>query len=130
MPRSDQHAVATALAALASVIPEKDLTAVCDRALDLIAASGSADFTGFLTLVEKALERSGQVVFATLATPTGTVSAERKTSIISALEKRLKKPVVLREAADPSLLGGARLTVGDDLYDLSLSGDLQAIVAA
>jgi F0F1-type ATP synthase delta subunit len=124
MPRSDQHAVATALAALASVIPEKDLTKVCDRALDLIAAGGSADFTGFLTLVEKALERSGQVVFATLATPTGTVSAERKTSIVAALEKKLKKPVVLREAADPSLLGGARLTVGDDLYDL------QAIMAA
>lgn len=130
MPRSDQHAVATALAALSSVIPEKDLAAVCDRALDLIAASGSADFSGFLTLVEKSLERSGQVVFATLATPTGTVTAERKASIVSALQKKMKKPVVLRETADPSLLGGARLTVGDDLYDLSLFSDLQSIVAA
>jgi F0F1-type ATP synthase delta subunit len=76
----------------------------------------------------KMLERKGAVVFATLTTPTGTVSEARQASIVAALEKRLGKKVFLSQAKDPSLLAGATLRVGDERFDISLAGDLTQIL--
>jgi F0F1-type ATP synthase delta subunit len=125
--RKNDQAVAEALVALASVVPPKELPAICDKALAILEESGSRDLHSFVRTVKKALEKSGQVVFATLITPTGASSAERKKSIALMLEKRLQKPIVLIDQADPSLLGGARLKVGDDLYELTLAGELKEL---
>jgi F0F1-type ATP synthase delta subunit len=125
--RKNDQAVAEALVALASVIPAKDLPAVCDKAIAILEQSGSKDLHAFVRTVKKALEKSGQVVFATLMTPTGSSSAERKKSIAAMLEKRTGKPVVLADQADTTLLGGARLKVGDDLYELTLAGELREL---
>lgn len=126
MPRSEK-AVATALVALAGVVDDSQLPALCDKALSLLSKSGSGDMHGFVDSVVSVLEKSGQIVSATLITPTGSVGALRRTSIIAALEKKFSKPVLLTEKADAGLLGGAKLRIGDDLYDCSLRGDLQQL---
>lgn len=126
MSRSDT-AVASALVALAGVVDKSQLPALCDKALALLSASGSGDIRNFVPTVVNVLEKSGQIVSAVLTTPTGSAPKERRDSIASALEKKFGKPVLLTEKADASLLGGARLRVGDDLYDCSLRGDLQKL---
>ncbi len=128
--RRNDHAIATALAAMSDLVPEKDLPLLIDRALDLLHASGSVDTGAFVQLVMKALEKSGRVIFAELSTPLGAVSAERKASLIAAMEKRFGKSVVLTERKDPSLLGGATLRVGDELFELSLRDELNRITSS
>ncbi|MSR67860.1 hypothetical protein EXS65_03510 [Candidatus Peribacteria bacterium] len=126
MPRSDK-AIATALVALAGVVDESQLPAICDKALSLLAKSGSSSMHGFVASVVKVLQKSGQIVSAELITPTGSVGPARKASMIAALEKKFSNSVLLTEKADATLLGGARLRIGDDLYDCSLRGDLQKL---
>ncbi len=126
MSRSDT-AVASALVALAGVVDDSQLPALCDKALALLTKSGSEDIHNFVPTVVNVLEKSGQIVSAVLITPSGSVGSARKTSMIAALEKKFSKPVLLTEKADASLLGGARLRIGDDLYDCSLRGDLQTL---
>ncbi len=123
-------AIAEALVALASVVPEQNVAALCDKALELLSKDGSTDMRAFVKSVMKALEKSGQVVFATLLTAKGGVSLDRKSAIQASLQKKLGKPVILEEKVDPSLLAGAQLRVGDDLYDSSASGDLQQLKLA
>ncbi len=126
MSRSDK-AIASALVALSSVVDDSQLPALCDKALALLSKSGSGDMHGFIGSVVSVMEKSGQIVSAELITPTGSVGTARKASMIAALEKKFSKSVLLTEKADTSLLGGARLRIGDDLYDCSLRGDLQQL---
>ncbi len=115
---------------MADLVPEKDLPVLIDRALDLLHASGSADSGMFVRQVMKALEKSGKVMFAELSTPTGTVSAERKASLTAVLEKKFGKTVVLTVHADPSLLGGAALRIGDETFELSLRDEISRITSS
>lgn len=124
--RSD-HAIAQALVALLDAIPEENLPAVCDRALTLVSESGG-DVKTFARLVRTALEKSGKAAFAILTTPTGAVGDAHKASLTDTLTKRLGRTVILTEEADPSLIGGARLKVGDELFELSLQEELLRIV--
>ncbi len=126
MPGNDR-AIATALVALADVVDDSKLADLCDKALSLLSKSGSGEVHDFVGSVVNVLEKSGRIVSAVLITPTGSAGASRCASVTAALEKKFSKPVLLTEKADPSLLGGARLRVGDDLYDASLRGDLQIL---
>lgn len=115
---------------MSDLVPEKDIPVLIDRALDLLHVSGSADTGAFVHQVMKALEKTGRVVFAELSTPNGSVSAERKASLTAALEKKFGKTIVITERADPALLGGATLRVGDELFELSLQNALTRITSS
>ena len=128
--KKDSSAIAEALVALASVVPEQNLAALCDKALELLSKDSSADMKAFVKEVMKALEKSGQVAFATLVTAKGGVSQARKDAIAAGLQKKLGKPVIVEEKVDPALLAGAQLRIGDDLYDASGYGDLQQLKLA
>ena len=47
--------------------------------------------------------------------------------VFAAIEKRLKKPVVPERTADPSLLGGMQVNIGDDAFDYSVRGALDVL---
>ena len=128
MARSDATAIANALVALLEVVPQNLLPDVCDRALALVAQSGG-DVSRFGATVQKALEQSGRVAVAVLTTPSGNVGEARRASIAAALQQRIGKPVLLTEAADVTLIGGARLKVGDELFAITLKDALEKIVS-
>lgn len=70
-------------------------------------------------------ERDGAIL-AVLITPTGDAGALRDT-IAQMLEKRLGRVVELVQKADPSIIGGAILTIGDDRIDMSIKGELEQL---
>lgn len=128
--RKNDKALAQALAMMSDLVPEKDLPTLVDRALQMLHASGTADTSAFVHQVMKALELSGRILFAELATPTGSVGSERKASITAALTKKFGKTVVVTEKADPTLLGGATLRIGDELFELSLKDEIHRIAVS
>lgn len=54
------------------------------------------------------------------------LDAELSRGLLSTLEQRLGHSVQLRTVLDPTLLAGARLRIGDELYDASLSARVHA----
>jgi F-type H+-transporting ATPase subunit delta len=48
-------------------------------------------------------------------------------SLKAALEKRFGKKIEATLSVDPTLIGGARVTVGDTVIDASIRGELQAM---
>jgi len=48
-------------------------------------------------------------------------------SLKAALEKRFGKKIEATVSVDPTLIGGARVTVGDTVIDASVRGELQAM---
>jgi F-type H+-transporting ATPase subunit delta len=55
--------------------------------------------------------------------------AEVKTSIESSITRLHGAGIVTTYAAKPELLGGARITVGSDVYDTSIQGRLAELEA-
>jgi F-type H+-transporting ATPase subunit delta len=64
------------------------------------------------------VEHSGPVSEATLA------------AIAASLSTRYGRPVTATAKADPSLLAGLRVRIGDDVFESSVSGQLAALSAA
>ena len=64
------------------------------------------------------VEHSGPVSDTTLAT------------IASSLSQRYSRPVTTTAKANPSLLAGLRVRVGDDVYEASVSSQLAALSAS
>jgi F-type H+-transporting ATPase subunit delta len=57
------------------------------------------------------------------------LSISLQQQLIAALEKKLKVKVQLHQHTDPTLLGGAKLHVGDEVTDVSLLGRLQRLAS-
>lgn len=64
------------------------------------------------------VEHSGPVADSVLAT------------IAASLSKRYNRPVTATAKANPALLAGLRVRIGDDLFESSVSGQLAALSAA
>lgn len=114
--------------ALADMAGQKDgeshLSAHIDDALKLLRLHNPGrSVRSFPTLVERALRRAGKEVSAQLITPTGD-AGESAQAIEKTLKDVLKKDIVLNQVADPTMIGGAVLIVGDELYDVSVPGAL------
>lgn len=60
----------------------------------------------------------------------GPVSEAVLTAIAASLSKRYNRPVTAAAKADPSLLAGLRVRIGDDVFESSVSGQLAALSAA
>lgn len=60
----------------------------------------------------------------------GVVSDTLLQTIASALSKRYGRPITTATKANPSLLAGLRVRVGDDVYESSVAGQLDALAAS
>jgi F-type H+-transporting ATPase subunit delta len=60
----------------------------------------------------------------------GAVSPAALQAIAAALSKKYGRPVASTAKANPSLLAGLRIRVGDDVYENSVAGQLGALSAA
>jgi F-type H+-transporting ATPase subunit delta len=60
----------------------------------------------------------------------GPVASESLTAIAAALAKRYGRPVTAVSTSNPALLAGLRVSIGDDVYESSVAGQLAALAAA
>jgi F-type H+-transporting ATPase subunit delta len=60
----------------------------------------------------------------------GPVASESLTAIAAALGKRYGRPVTAVSTPNPALLAGLRVSIGDDVYESSVAGQLAALAAA
>ncbi|MEK7218955.1 MAG: F0F1 ATP synthase subunit delta [Patescibacteria group bacterium] len=104
-----------------SSLPHAKHAEAADAAVAALHQYGlSAEVRSFPHTVRRMMEKGG-VVFAELVTPSGDGEAAQLSSI---LESILKKNVTLARKADPGLLGGALLGIGDERFDASVRGSL------
>ena len=60
----------------------------------------------------------------------GPVSEATLSSIAASLSRRYARPVTATAKANPSLLAGLRVRIGDDVFESSVSGQLAALSAS
>ncbi len=60
----------------------------------------------------------------------GPVSEATLSAIAASLSTRYARPVTATAKANPSLLAGLRVRIGDDVYESSVSGQLAALSAS
>jgi F0F1-type ATP synthase delta subunit len=79
----------------------------------------------FLQLLRESLEEHERRIVVTVITPNGD-GGSLPVSLVKFLEKQYKRPVFVRQEADPHLLGGAVILFGDERIDVSLRGTLES----
>ena len=57
----------------------------------------------------------------------GAVAPAALTAIAAAMTKKYSRPIAATSHANPALLAGLRVRVGDDVYESSVSGQLAAL---
>ena len=100
----------------------------CDVVIDFLLRLGHSpsSLRAFVRAVRRKANAYDPRVPAVLRTPSGDSTAVRE-DIVAAMERSLDRTTELSEHADPALLGGAVLTVGDERLDMSLRGALSAL---
>jgi F-type H+-transporting ATPase subunit delta len=97
---------------------------VVQRVIDAGRPGGLKVLARFQRLVR--LDRAAHTAHVESATP---LPADVKTSIESSIARLHGAGIATSYAANPELLGGARITVGSDVYDSSIQGRLDALEA-
>jgi F-type H+-transporting ATPase subunit delta len=123
----DSSKPADARAALTSQLLEgKAKPATVRLAQQAVRGFGGRSFAFALTrLVElAAAERDRSVAYVTVAEPLSDADEER---LGAALAQRYGREVALKVIVDPKVLGGARVRVGSDLYDGTVSRRLSDV---
>lgn len=114
--------IARALIQTCRSLTEEQCAEAADAALEALRTYGlSRDVRRFPRIVRCMMEKEG-TVFAECVTPSGNGASS---DLSAALTSVLKKNVSLTFRDDPSLLGGAILTVRDDRFDASVRTMLQ-----
>lgn len=132
---------------VAAVVTDRKRTAQEVRALlaDLLGSRADEEVNRFIaTLIENQrlmlLPEIARQFEALKAAAEGAVEAVVQTAfpltdaqaaeLVDTLSKRYGKTVRLDVRVDPELIGGARVLVGDDVIDASVSGKLSALAAS
>jgi len=117
-------AIARAVASIGKTLPAGDLPLLMDAAASMLIEQGLIrDARIFPDLLKRVWLKEEGAVAATLTTMNG--SAGKATAELhSLLESSLKRTCLLEEQADPGILGGMLLSVGDERFDLTLRGAL------
>ena len=113
---------------LATVRSDDDIASACDGALTFLRQQGCSpmQLRTLVPAVRRALRAHARVVPAHLTTPAGH-AGEAASRIASSLTGALHAKIDLTEHADPGILGGATLAVGDERLDVSLRGALRQL---
>lgn len=108
-----------------SVTASDIVRAAVDAAIAQLTKDGLAHEIPHLPrLFNQVLADKHGLVSVVLITPTGDAGS-LKTAVADTLKKKLGHPIEIEERADPTMIGGAVLWVGDERIDMSLRGALQ-----
>ena len=120
----DIRSLARAVIDLAETLPATDHMKLFDAALHMLEQRGlSREIRNFPKVLKTEWHKKNNSVPASLVTPSGD-AGHTKEGIVQTLEKSLSKKIVMEESADAALLGGARLSFGDERLDVSVQTPL------
>lgn len=120
MKKLQPKIVAHAFLDMTDGLPFAEQNNVIDAFITFLSERGNTKLLRSLpSHVERAMQHRKGALPVVLLTPSGK-DAEHAHELSSALEKALGKQVQIREHADASLIGGARVSVGDERWDFSL----------
>lgn len=110
-------------------LPEAEIPALADAAAHILIEQGLfRDAHIFPRMVEREwFKRDGAVQVK--ITTSGKETSAFKKEVGHAVEQALKRSCFVEEHADPSVLGGVLLQVGDERYDATLRGALSDLSA-
>ena len=117
------HAFVDSVASLSEV----EIPALVDAVAQLLIAHGLyKDARTFPSLLERVWQKKEGIVQVRLTSVSGDAGPSKE-QILSIVRDTLKRPCILEERADPAMLGGLLLTVGDERFDVSLRGALKTL---
>ena len=116
---------ARALVEISCTCRECDCGKLCDAAIGYLRGCkcSRAQLRDFVRAVSVELRKSDVAMLIRLTTPSGK-SGDHAKKIESALGKALGRRVELEENAEKDLIGGAKITYGDERFDYTLHGAL------
>jgi len=117
--------LARAFAETAKTLPEAETPALAEAAAHILIEQGLfKDAHIFPRMVEREMfKRDGAVQIRITTASKDSVSFKKE--IVLAVDQALKRSCSVEEQADPALLGGVLLQVGDERYDATLKGALK-----
>jgi F-type H+-transporting ATPase subunit delta len=121
--------LAQALVQTASELKSADMPQLVDALVQLLAQHGEANLLRSMgPYLEEAYNELNSIVPVTVTTAEKQTEEQLK-DLTKALEEALGKKVDLILETDPSLIGGARIRMGDERIDFSLATSLQTAVS-
>ena len=121
--------IARALIETAQEVSPADIPSLVDTALHLLHEAGLArEIRSFPRTVRDEFQKSFGIVGALLVIPSDEAHGSLR-QLPETIEAVLQKKVDLDIVTDPSLLGGALLSIGDERFDASLRGALERLRA-
>lgn len=110
---------------LAASLRPEDYPVLVDIVLTFLDAHGMhAQKKIFFRILKKMI--AAESIRLQVVTP-HTQTAAHGHRMAATIEKKCNKPVTLMEHTDPTLLGGIRLTYGDERFDASLRATLDSL---
>lgn len=120
-------AIAQAFVDVAQTTSAADLPHLADAAAVLLVRQGlRKDARTFPSIVERVWQKREGVVPVRLTSVSG-AAGFAVAEIAEVIRSSLHKPCVVEEYADPSILGGLLLRIGDERFDATIAGSLKAL---
>lgn len=124
--KKQSRVIAEAVVDICKDLPPEKHGEVIDAALSYLHAHHlSREVKMFPRILKKVLEERTQTMSACLHSSSGQVDTKERDTVLGALETSLKRKMNLTDHADPTLLGGVLLEVGDERFDATLRGALR-----
>lgn len=124
--KTDLHALARALTELALTLPAEQLPSLADAAMEYLSTHGRPhDAQKLPGIVRRFLRRHGPPS-VTVETP-DPLSAADRTVLADSFAEMLGRTISFHTRENQTLLGGARVQIGDDRFDFSLRGALDRL---
>ena len=116
--------VARAVVDTARMQPSQEYAALAQAAIEVLATHGLLrESRKFLTLVERTEHKQEGIVPVKITTKNGD-SGPMKKELLRVMESALRRSCQLEEQADPSVIGGLLLTIGDERFDATIRSAL------
>ena len=119
--------LAEAIVRVAQDLPAEQLPALADAVIAYLLQRGQRHVLRILpSLVERAFYHLQNIVPVEIVLPSeGNLARDRV--FVTVLEKAIGRTMEIHETADPSLIGGARIALGDERFDFSLATALRRV---
>jgi hypothetical protein len=121
--------IARAFVDTAKKLPAAEIPALADAAAALLGRHGLLrESRTFPALVERVWKQQEGVTSVRITTRTGNAGHAAQ-EILKIVQEALKSPCVLEERADPRVLGGLMLLIGDERFDATLRSSLTGLAS-
>jgi F-type H+-transporting ATPase subunit delta len=120
----------TEKSSLMATVAGGNVPAALSNAVSMLVANGKAKLLPFVSEHFERLTRQHEGVVKAVITSAFPLSDSEKAGLVDALAKKYGKKVEAEVAVDASLIGGARVQVGDDVVHASVRDTLNKMAQA